>query len=301
MAHKIKRASQVGVSNLKLFLESDKKRFNDFMARKITYKEALTDFEKMQTLGTGSFGRVLLVRHKATNTFYAMKVLNKAKILSLEQVEHTLNEKKILQCLNYPFVVYMAFAFSDNSYLYFVLPFIIGGEMYTLLRKYKTFDEDLAKFYAGQVVLGLEYLHYLDLVYRDLKPENILIDGTGYIKITDFGFCKQLKGRTYTLCGTPEYLAPEIVLSRGYGNAVDWWSFGVLVFEMNAGFPPFQHKDPMVLYDKIAAGRYKVPEHFSIGLRDFVKNMLQVDLSKRFGNLRGGTGDIPYFQNVYLI
>lgn len=294
MALAFKRASQEAIKNIEDFLKKDKPRFNEFFNKKVQYTSTLDDFERITTLGAGSFGRVMLVKHKkaTSETYYALKILDKKKVIAMEQVEHTLNEKKILQALNHPFLVHMDFYCYDNSYLYFVLPFIMGGEMFGLLKKQEKFEEDLAKFYAAQVALGLEYLHYCDLVYRDLKPENILIDATGYLKITDFGFCKLIKGRTYTLCGTPEYLAPEIVLSRGYGCACDWWSFGILVYEMNAGYAPFQHKDPMVLYDKIAAGKYKTPQHFSIGLRDIIRNLLQVDLTKRFGNLKNGTDDI---------
>lgn len=294
MALAFKRASIEGITNIDDFLKKDKPRFNEFFNKKIKYDATLDDFERITTLGAGSFGRVMLVKHTkaATEKYYALKILDKKKVIAMEQVEHTLYEKKILQALNHPFLVHMDFYFYDNSYLYFVLPFIMGGEMFGLLKKMTQFDEDLSKFYAAQVCLGLEYVHSLDLVYRDLKPENILIDGTGYLKITDFGFCKLIKGRTYTLCGTPEYLAPEIVLSRGYGCACDWWSFGILVYEMNAGYAPFQHKDPMVLYDKIAAGKYKTPQHFSIGLRDIIRNLLQTDLTKRFGNLKNGTNDI---------
>ncbi|EFN60622.1 cAMP-dependent protein kinase catalytic subunit, partial [Camponotus floridanus] len=122
---------------------------------------------------------------------------------------------------------------------YMVLPFAQGGEMFTHLRRMGKFDESLAKFYAAQVALALEYLHHCSLIYRDLKPENILIENSGYLRVTDFGFCKMVDGRTWTLCGTPEYLAPEVILSKGYGKSVDWWSFGVLVYEMNAGYPPF--------------------------------------------------------------
>ncbi|XP_075213765.1 cAMP-dependent protein kinase catalytic subunit 1-like [Lycorma delicatula] len=286
------RASVEGIPDYKAFLKKDKPRFDKFFNEKITYSVKLDDFDRLTTLGAGTYGRVMLIKHKGSENYYALKVLDKKKVIALEQVEHTLYEKKILQSINFPFLVHMDFCFYDNSNLYFVLPFIMGGEMFNLLKKMTQFDENQSKFYAAQVCMGLDYLHYLDLVYRDLKPENILIDSSGYLKITDFGFCKLVKGRTYTLCGTPEYIAPEIVLSRGYSTAVDWWSFGILVYEMNCGYAPFTDKDPMRLYDKIAAGKYKTPQHFSIGLRDLIKNLLQTDLSKRFGNLKNGADDI---------
>lgn len=252
----------------------------------------LDDFERFRTIGTGAFGRVILVKYKTTSVYYAIKILEKAKIVKLKQVNHTYNEKRILQCVRFPFVVYMEFCFKDNSYVYMVLPYINGGEMFTHLRRMGKFDESLARFYAAQVVLALEYLHHCSLVYRDLKPENILIQNTGYIRVTDFGFCKMIDSRTWTLCGTPEYLAPEVILSKGYGQAVDWWSFGVLIYEMNAGYPPFYSRDPMRIYEKIVAGRYRFAHHFGEELRDILKNILQVDLSRRFGNLKRGTLDI---------
>lgn len=132
-------------------------------------------------------------------------------------------------------------------------------------------------------MLGLEYLHFLNLIYRDLKPENIMMDNKGYVKITDFGFCKMVETRTYTLCGTPEYLAPEIIQSKPYGKYVDWWSFGILIYEMLAGFSPFSsnNSDPMALFDKIVAGRFKFTSHFDSDAKHLIQNLLQVDVTRR--------------------
>ncbi|XP_016368330.1 cAMP-dependent protein kinase catalytic subunit beta-like [Sinocyclocheilus rhinocerous] len=219
----------------------------------------LDDFDRLKTLGTGSFGRVMLVKHKATDQFYAMKVLDKQK---------------------------------DNSNLYMVMEYVPGGEMFSHLRRIGRFSEPHARFYAAQIVLTFEYLHSLDLIYRDLKPENLLIDQHGYIQVTDFGFAKRVKGRTWTLCGTPEYLAPEIILSKGYNKAVDWWALGVLIYEMAAGYPPFFADQPIQIYEKIVSGKVRFPSHFSSDLKDLLRNLLQVDLTKRYGNLRNGVNDI---------
>jgi protein kinase A len=274
-----------------LYLKKLHQDFIDSWNQKIDNNAKLNDFELHKILGTGAFGVVYLAKHVATSKYYAMKMLEKEKVVKLKQIEHSYFEKKILCGLNFPFVVYMKYFFKDNVYLYYVLPFIAGGEMFLHLRKLGKFEETSSKFYGAQVILALEYLHACELVYRDLKPENILIDRTGYIKITDFGFCKLIKGRTWTLCGTPEYLAPEIILSKGYGLSVDWWSLGVLLFEMSAGHPPFYASDPMRIYEKIVSGKYRCPNHFSPELKDLVSHVLQVDVTRRYGNLKDGILD----------
>ncbi|KAG5892938.1 hypothetical protein JTB14_014993 [Gonioctena quinquepunctata] len=285
-------------------LEKLKKEFYTRWEKKTTSTdEGLKDFQRIKTLGTGSFGRVFLVKRMdgEKEVFYAMKCIEKLRIMKLKQIEHTLYEKRICESIRFPFIISLDFCFKDNSYIYLIMPFISGGEMFTHLRRSRKFTEVLSRFYAAQVLLALEFLHYCDILYRDLKPENILIDEKGYLKIADLGFCKIVKGRTWTLCGTPEYIAPEIILSKGYGKAVDYWSFGVLLFEMNAGYPPFTSNDPMKVYERIIACRYKPPGGFSAELGDLIKNLLQVDLSRRFGNLRNGTQDIKnhkWFRNL---
>lgn len=285
----------------KQFLSKAKDEFISRWEQSQPVTASLDDFEQIKTLGTGSFGRVVLVEEKKTNQFLAMKVLDRQKVVKLKQVEHTLNEKNILQAVSFPFLVNLVHSFKDNSNLYMVLEFVAGGEMFSHLRGVGKYSELQTEFFASQIVLAFEYLHALDLIYRDLKPENILIDTNGYIKITDFGFAKRVKGRTWTLCGTPEYLAPEIILSKGYNKAVDWWSFGVLVYEMAAGYPPFYADQPIQIYEKIVSGKAKYPSHFSPELKDFVKNLLQVDITKRFGCMKNGVHDVkthPFFSTT---
>merc|ERR1712019_173562 len=278
--------------HIKQFLADAKEQFLAKWEHPPPHMVTLDDFDRIKTLGTGSFGRVMLVRHKDSGKYFAMKILDKSKVVKLKQVEHTLNEKRILSAVNFPFLVSMEYAFKDNSYLYMVLHYIPGGEMFSHLRRIGRFSESHSRFYASQIVLAFEYLHFLDLIYRDLKPENLLIDQTGYIQITDFGFAKRIKGRTWTLCGTPEYLAPEIILSKGYNKAVDWWALGVLMYEMAAGYPPFFADQPIQIYERIVSGRVRFPSHFSSDLKDRLRNLLQVDLTKRYGNLKNGVNDI---------
>jgi serine/threonine protein kinase len=185
-------------------------------------KYTLADFTISRTLGTGSFGRVHLVQSKHNQRFYAVKVLKKQQVVKMKQVEHTNDERKMLQRCRFPFLITLWGTWQDSKNLYMVMDFIEGGELFSLLRKSQRFPNPVAKFYAAEVTLALDYLHSMNIIYRDLKPENLLLDRHGHIKITDFGFAKEVPDITWTLCGTPDYLAPEVVASKGYNKSVDW-------------------------------------------------------------------------------
>ena len=234
----------------------------------------------------------MLSRHKTSNTHVAIKILKKEKVVRLKQVEHSTYEKKLLEKIHSPFIVNYIGAFQDCRNLYIIMEYVRGGEMFFHLRKAGRFTNEVARFYAAQTVLAIEHLHSQNIVYRDLKPENMLIDASGHVKLTDFGFAKVVPDRTWTVCGTPEYLAPEIILSKGYGKAVDWWAVGVFIYEMLAGYAPFFDDDPYEIYEKIVAGHVRYPSHMKPTARDLIGNMLQVDLTKRFGNLKNGVNDI---------
>ena len=252
----------------------------------------LSDYEMGDTLGTGSFGRVKIAKNKKTNEYVAMKIMKKVEILKSKQADHISNEIKILSMIDHPFVVHFAGFTQNEKYLYLALELINGGELFTYLRGVGRFPIDQARFYIAQIVSIFEYLHSKNIIYRDLKPENILIHKSGYLKLTDFGFAKIVEGRTYTLCGTPEYLAPEIILNKGHGKPVDWWTTGILLYEMIAGIDPFSDDDPMMVYQKILKGKIKFPSGFDSNAKSIIKHLLDADLTKRYGNLKNGVKDI---------
>jgi serine/threonine protein kinase len=271
--------------------------FNKIKPKKID----LADYTFETTLGSGSFGRVKLSKNKRTGQYAAIKILKKFEIIKLKQVDHILNEVKILSMIDHPFLVKIEGFSQDDKFLYLILELVNGGELFTYLRNVGKFSAPQACFYAAQVVVMFEYLHSKNIIYRDLKPENVLIDKDGYLKLTDFGFAKICEGRTYTLCGTPEYLAPEILLNKGHGKPVDWWTFGVLLYEMIAGIDPFNDDDPMLVYQKILKGKIKFPSSFDSNAKSLVKHILVIDLSKRYGNLKNGVDDIKnhrFFKNM---
>ncbi|CAE6380661.1 unnamed protein product [Rhizoctonia solani] len=263
----------------------DKRKLNNY---------SLKDFRILHTLGTGSFGRVHLACSRHNHRHYAVKVLNKAKVVQQKQVEHTNSERSVLATVRHPFIVNLWGTFQDVNNLFMVMDFVPGGELFTLLRKSRRFPSPVAKFYTAEVVLAIDYLHGHDIIYRDLKPENILLGADGHIKLTDFGFAKLVPDITWTLCGTPDYLAPEIVNQKSYNKSVDWYAVGILLYEMLAGAPPFfsEEPNPMRLYERIRAGRIEYPRHFEPGAVDLMRGLLVNDLSLRLGNMIGGSKDV---------
>ena len=262
----------------------------------------LEDFEIIKLIGRGSYGKVHLVKYKNTNEYYAMKSLKKDILLDQDQIECTLLEKKILQTLDYPFLVGMVFCFQTEERIYFVMPFVRGGELFQHLRHEKYFKEEKVKFYAAIIGLSLDYLHNNEIVYRDVKPENILIDEDGYLKLVDFGLAKILEGdeKATSFCGTPEYLAPEIIQGKGHARGADWWSYGILIYELLYGIPPFYCENIDKMYASIVRADVRFPKKIktSDDAKDLIKQLLIKDPDKRLGT-EGGFEKIkehPFFK-----
>lgn len=255
----------------------------------------LDDFICKKILGKGSFGKVFLVEKKDDHKLYAMKSLRKDVILENDQVESTKLEKEILLKAKHPFFVKMAYIFQTDQKIYFVMNFIRGGELFTHLQNDKRFKEERAKFYAAQIISAIGYLHKKKIIYRDIKPENILMGEDGYLYLADFGLAKEMTNRDFTssFCGTPEYLAPEIIQNKGHNHAVDWWSIGILIYEMIVGFPPFYHSNQQTMYELIEKFPAKFPDPvkhkipMSEEVKDLITKMLEKDPANRIGTEKG--------------
>jgi len=274
--------------------EAEKRKKKSIIASSLPSTHVtLKDFEFLQTLGMGTFGRVKLCVHKETHQYYCMKILRKQVIYRYKQVEHLQNERNVLRNVRHPGIVQLFATFRDDCNIYFLMEYVPGGELFMYIRKFGKLDEHIVKFYAAELVLILEYLHSKSIVYRDLKPENVLLDERGHIKLTDFGFSKMVTDRTWTMCGTPDYLAPEIISGIGHSFAVDWWSLGVLIFEMLAGYPPFTDHSTLALFEKIRnAESLVMPAHFSSSAVDLIRRFLRVDPTRRLGHTKGGVQEI---------
>jgi len=222
-------------------------------------------------------------------------------IIKRNELEHTRAEKSILQKLECPFLVKLHYTFQTTSKLYFILDYVNGGELFFHLQNQKKFDPERVKFYCAEIVLGLKYLHEKGILYRDLKPENVLLTSEGHICMTDFGISKEgLKAaddRTATFCGTPEYLAPEVLEGTEYGKAVDWWSFGTLMYEMLTGLPPFYSQDVQVMYQKIMTAKLTIPENISPNAASLLKQLLERDPEKRLQEPKEIMAH-PYFESI---
>ena len=268
----------------------------------------LQGYKKHAILGEGSFGRVVL--YNINEVPVAVKALKKRAMLQLKQVRHVIDEITILKQCKYPFIVEYYSGFQDTENVYLLLEYIQGGELFSYLRDETKFDVPRTRLYAGEILLALRFLHHQRIVYRDLKPENLLVRNDGHIIITDFGFAKKLSDdnpRTWTVCGTPDYLAPEIIrATNGHREYVDLWALGVLIYEMATGYAPFYDPDgsDLEMYKKILRGkRNNIPKNLAKnkGLVSIINSLLKVDVTKRLGCAKNGSDAIlahPFFKGM---
>ncbi|TKA31279.1 hypothetical protein B0A50_02124 [Salinomyces thailandicus] len=264
----------------------------------------IEDFDLLKVVGKGSFGKVMQVMKKDTQRIYALKTIRKQHIISRSEVAHTLAERSVLAQINNPFIVPLKFSFQSPEKLYLVLAFVNGGELFHHLQKEQRFDINRSRFYAAELLCALECLHGFGVIYRDLKPENILVDYVGHIALCDFGLCKldmKDEDKTNTFCGTPEYLAPELLHGQGYTKAVDWWTLGVLLYEMLTGLPPFYDENTNEMYRKILAEplHFPGPEIVPPAARDLLTRLLDRDATRRLGS--NGASEIkahPFFHSI---
>jgi len=257
----------------------------------------LDGLDIISTLGIGGFGRVELVQNVQNRAqTLALKCLKKHYIVETQQQEHVHSEKEIMLRCNHQFIVRLYKTFRDSKYVYLLMDACLGGEVWSILRDRGQFDTEACRFYTACVTEALEYLHLRHIVYRDLKPENLLLDTDGYCKLTDFGFSKELRnhGKTWTFCGTPEYVSPEVILNKGHDRSVDYWSLGVLMFELYTGAPPFSASDPMKTYNIILKGIDVIdfPRHMPRSGEQLIKRLCRDVPTERLGYQRNGVDDI---------
>ena len=256
---------------------------------KISKKMTAEDFEPLRCLGKGSYGTVILVKHEATGRLYAQKQFRKASLTVRKQlVEQTKTERAILESINrHPFVVKLYYAFQDHEMLYLILEYAQGGELFTRMLTERMFSEETASFYMAEMVLALEHLHHtVGVVYRDLKPENCLLDSEGHLLLTDFGLSKVAVDGDYrcrSMTGTVEYMAPEVIMQKHYGTAVDWWSLGILGFDLLTGSSPFHANNETKIKEKILKSKLVLPYFLSADAKDILTRFLRKEPKKRLG------------------
>lgn len=257
---------------------------------------SIKDFLVYICMGKGGFGRVDLVYNTKNKEFFALKRMRKIHIVQTKQQDHVYSEKNILFAIDSAFIVKIYQTFKDNKYIYLLMEGLFGGDLFNLMRTNDRFNEMATKFYVGCVIEAFDYLHSRGIIYRDLKPENLMLDTQGYIKVVDFGFAKKLAEgeKTWTFCGTPEYVAPEIILNKGHDRSADYWSLGILIFELMNGLPPFTSNESMNTYRMILKGIESIefPKRIPKTVQLIIKKLCRDNPVERLGYQKDGIKDI---------
>jgi len=266
----------------------------------------------VKPLGAGGFARVVMVRDPATRRLFALKTIHKKMLVEKNAAVRTaslLSEKHALELFCHPFITSLTSYYQDAAYLYLLMELAIGGDLFGVMDRQEHLPESAARFYTSSLTLALQHIHLLEFVYRDLKPENILLDGQGYIKLCDFGFAKKIAlERTFTQCGTPDYVAPEMLMGQGVNQACDWWALGVLLYEMVRGYPPFTDAsgEDMKTFAKILKGEVDFEgtgddAKFTEDARELIGSLLTVKVASRLGYINGGAESVikhPWFATL---
>ncbi|GAU32859.1 hypothetical protein TSUD_209270 [Trifolium subterraneum] len=279
-------------NNSLFFLEEELSSNTDEEEQPLQRKFGPSDFQILKVIGQGAFGKVFMVRRKGSsdnndgNEIFAMKVMRKDNIIKKNHVDYMKAERDILTKVLHPFIVPLRYSFQTKSKLYLILDFINGGHLFFQLCRQGIFSEDEARIYTAEIVSAVSHLHTKGIVHRDLKPENILMDSDGHVMLTDFGMSKEIdeSERSNSLCGTTEYMAPEILLGKGHNKDADWWSVGVLLYEMITGKAPFTHTNRKKLQEKIIKEKVKLPPYLTGEAHSLLKGLLQKDPSTRLGS-----------------
>ena len=284
--------------------QNSKEKYKDkdeYQNKEFKSKITIDDFQIVKVLGTGAFGKVSLVYNEELQRYFAMKSLKKDYIKKYQQTKHTKEERYIMEKIDYPFISKLYYAFQTKKSLFMITEFMAGGEMFHHLHECGHFDENRARFYIAELVLAIDHLHKNNILYRDLKPENILLDEIGHIKLTDFGLSKIMnnieKDKTYTVCGTPIYVAPEVLTGNGYNKLVDWWSLGVLLYEFLAGYSPFRemkNKIDINIYKK----KLKQDPLISDTAFNLIKKLCQPNVSERLGKNASDIKNHKFFEDI---
>ena len=265
-------------------IKDGSKNGNDIFSNK---KIGFHSFELLDCIGSGSFGKVFKVKMKTTGKIYAMKVINKNFLMKHRQLKYATTECNVLKQAKSPFILTLHYSFQTEKNLYMILDYCPGGDLnYHIMQN--TFEENEAKFYIAELILGIENLHKLNIIYRDLKPENILINSDNHIKLADFGLAKEgVNDSTMTksFCGSPAYLSPEMIIRKGAGKSADMYGIGAVLYEMIHGTPPFFSNNIKTLYRNITQSKLMLPDYFSDELKDLLKQLLCKDPYKRIGVL----------------